>query len=636
MSTTSTSAPPRPPREGGGDGGPPSHRRATYFRMPRRRRAWPTVLIWSLWAVLGVGTGAFVATVLLLEDTLEVASPDTPVIRAASRVVDPVLPGEPLNILLIGSDKRPGKSSQGDAGRSDSLILIRMDSRRGFISMLSFPRDLYVPIPGAGTEKINAAYSLGGPEKTIETVKALTGQKVNFFINIDFAGFTNLVDAVGGVYIDVDRRYFNDNSGPGPSYATIDLQPGYQRLGGNDALDYVRYRHTDSDFARIARQQAFLSEMKRQAGRLGSLPSIPSFAKIFGENIQTNLKSVGTLLEILQQALTTDKDRVARVSISGYLDMVDSPQGGISIVRADQSEIANKVDEWLNPQFESGGPAKAVDPAGTDVLVLNGNGVLLGAEEAVAALRTKRFRARAGGNADSFGYRQSAVYYAPGQREAAKAVQTLLGPGASIAPLAESRDPVSADVVVVTGADFTGELYTPPKPTTKPLPQTVDTSSLVPILRRVQSATGMSVMVPLKVARGSQLRRVRVYRVNTGGTGPWATRLVFDAGGPSGHAYWGIEEVQWGGDGPPLLEGRTGIVTSGGRDYYTFYDGKNLARLAWRRGDMTYWVSNSLDYRLSAETMYAIAKSARTLDRAKLPRGTTDTAIPVEIEGSTP
>ena len=83
-------------------------------------------------------------------------------------------------------------------------------------------------------------------------------------INVDFGGFRRAVNYIGGVYVDVDRRYFNDNSAAASNYATIDVQPGYQKLCGKDALDYVRYRHTDNDLVRAARQQDFLRQVARQ------------------------------------------------------------------------------------------------------------------------------------------------------------------------------------------------------------------------------------------------------------------------------------------------------------------------------------------------------------------------------------
>ena len=126
---------------------------------------------------------------------------------------------------------------------------------------MSLPRDLKVQIPGHGTDKINAAYELGGPRLTLRTVKQLTGLSINHVINVTFGGFWRAVNAIGCVYADIDRRYFNDNAGV---RATINVQPGYQRLCGRKALQYVRFRHEDNDLVRSARQQDFLRQAKQQ------------------------------------------------------------------------------------------------------------------------------------------------------------------------------------------------------------------------------------------------------------------------------------------------------------------------------------------------------------------------------------
>ena len=140
---------------------------------------------------------------------------------------------------------------------------------------MSIPRDLKVEIPGHGEGKINSAFELGGkkggPRLTVRTVKKLfedaTGE--NFPITnvmiMDYGAFRRAVNYIDGVYVDVDRDYFNDNSS-GENYATIDINPGYQLLKGKDALDYVRYRHTDNDLVRAARQQDFLRQAKNAAG----------------------------------------------------------------------------------------------------------------------------------------------------------------------------------------------------------------------------------------------------------------------------------------------------------------------------------------------------------------------------------
>ena len=608
-----------------------SERPTRWYRVPRKRRRWPWVAMWAAILIVGAGAGLAVASYQLLDNTLEKASPDIELVQEAQKAVDPDVPGEPVNILLIGSDKRAGKEGAGDPGRSDSLILIRMDGDKGFISMLSFPRDLYVNIPGRGMDKINASFSAGGPAKTIETIKGLTGQPINYFVNIDFEGFRKLVDQVGGVYLDVDRKYFNKNvAGDGiDDYEEIDLKPGYQRLNGEDALDYVRYRHTDSDFARIARQQAFLSELKRQTNRFGNLPEIPAYAGIFADNITTNVRSVPRLLGIMEQSITTDKDRIARNSISGTPTM----RNGASIVEAPQSEIDAKVEAWLNPEFTQGAATAVVSPNDVQVQVLNGNGRLLDAETATDQLRQKGFDAVSGGNADSFGKPETVVAYGEGQREAARNIATLFGPSAVVAALPRTSTPDRVDVRVTVGESYDGQLVAPKKKKAQPKPvaRVVDTRSLIPLSRRIQKATGLKIMVPTRVPTGSELKVVRAYRVNTGGQGPQALKMVFRV--PSG-TYWGYQVLDWAD--PPLLEGRTGVVTSGGRQYSTFYDGKNLMRLAWQKDGVTYWISNTLDYKLSAEDMYAIAKSARPLGKVTLRPGASPVDIPIEQDAYTP
>ncbi len=213
---------------------------------------------------------------------------------------------------------------------------------------------------------------------------------------IDFTGFQKLVDEVGGVYMDVDRRYYNKQDGTAAhNYDEIDLQPGYQKLNGADALDFVRYRHTDSDYARIARQQMFLSELKRQTKQLGNLTKPTALRKIFAENIETNLTNVPKFLSILELALTAPKDRIARVSIQGSGNMIN----GASVEEVSQSEIDAKVAEWKEPEFVQGdaGNAKPVDPATVDVTVLNGSGRVLQAESVAEALNVKRYATSVGG-----------------------------------------------------------------------------------------------------------------------------------------------------------------------------------------------------------------------------------------------
>ena len=173
--------------------------------------------------------------------------------------------------MILGTDGRLGVEEAGGRRRSDTIILARLDADKSAITLMSIPRDLKVTIPGyALPDKINAAFANGGTALTLKTVKELLSTpdapfKINHVVQVTFTGFRRMVDYLDCAYVDIDHHYFNDVGGPG-GYAVIDIQPGYQKLCGADALDYVRYRHTDNDLIRGARQQDFIRQMLRQPG----------------------------------------------------------------------------------------------------------------------------------------------------------------------------------------------------------------------------------------------------------------------------------------------------------------------------------------------------------------------------------
>ena len=158
------------------------------------------------------------------------------------------------------------------------------------MTLLSFPRDLEVPIWCRGhqylPDRINSAYALGGPKCTIETVKALTGLRINYLVTVNFVGFTQVVDKLGGIWIDVDRRYFHENTGGYDQYAAINLEPGYQKVYGRNALQFVRYRHTDNDLIRNARQQLFVRAVKDKITHDFHADTIPKVIGALRKNIE--------------------------------------------------------------------------------------------------------------------------------------------------------------------------------------------------------------------------------------------------------------------------------------------------------------------------------------------------------------
>ena len=256
--------------------------------------------------------------------------------------LDDVEAGEPQTILLLGSDRRFADIRAKLRPRSDTIMLVHLDPDKHATAIMSLPRDLKVAVPGHGTRRINEAYELGGTSLTIRTVRQFLNIDVNHVINVNFGGFRRAVDRLGCVYAEVDRRYFNDHGGPG-GYATIDLKPGYQKLCGQDALDFVRYRHGDSDFVRGARQQEFLRQAKAQVGLGKLLSDRKELLRIFGAYTDTDIAngSVAEVLGLLKLAYESSKQPVTEVRFPGE----DAPGGYIEIP---EDRLIATVDRFID------------------------------------------------------------------------------------------------------------------------------------------------------------------------------------------------------------------------------------------------------------------------------------------------
>lgn len=200
---------------------------------------------------------------------------------------------ERITLLLLGIDRR-----EDEPTRSDTMILVNIDPIAKTASMLSIPRDLKVVIPGYGAHKINAAYAFGdadnlpggGPGLTINTIEANFGITINYYAQIDFHGFVNLVDTAGGITVDVPYPIKDDEyPGPGNQYMRIFFKPGWQHMDGARALQYARTRHDDGDGRRAARQQQVLLAIREQAVTLDLLPRAAELLGEFGDAIRTDL-----------------------------------------------------------------------------------------------------------------------------------------------------------------------------------------------------------------------------------------------------------------------------------------------------------------------------------------------------------
>ena len=296
--------------------------------------------------------------------------------------------GKPQTILLMGSDQRSKTSVDVRTGaytlskpNSDTMILVRLDPSKRATALLSLPRDLKVLIPGHGYGKLNAAYSLGGARLTVRTIRLLDPRlKINHVVNVDFHGFSKAVNALGCIYTDVDHHYFNQSD----LYAKIDIHAGYQRLCGQDALSYVRYRHDDNDLVRATRQQDFLRDVKSQVGAFGLINDRDKLLHIFSSYTSSDLQSRTGVLRLLKLAILSAGHPVQEIHFRAKL--------GYSYVYARKSVIAQVVSQFLGVPAASAPQPKRVHRR-------HRHGVAPGLTDASAAMRDQALQAKAQGAA---------------------------------------------------------------------------------------------------------------------------------------------------------------------------------------------------------------------------------------------
>jgi len=608
-----------------------------------------TIVGWAAVLLVMVAVGTAGGYYLYLHESVSAVNAKSVAVKKAAKSLHVPVAGEPATALVIGYDHRYADGPKAPS-RSDTIMLIRADPRLNTISLLSLPRDMWVPIhcPGRAVfdSKINAAYDYCGPAGTLATVESLTGLDINYLITVNFRGFMQIVDHVGGVYVDVDRRYLNTHSGP-TGYATINLQPGYQLLDGSDALDFVRFRHTDSDLYRVARQQLFVKALKDRVASSISVKflalKMPQLVRAITSNTevaQGGGRPIGvhTLLSYAFFAYGLPAGHVFQSKIEGL--------EGSSDLTTTQQNVNTAVQEFLHPDVESPSNATAValgekpkekapPPSQTTMTVLNGNGIAGSASTAGALLNQRGYQiltppngiaanAPSIGGIKQFGYFRSRVYFDPrqrGARPAALQVANLIG-SADIARIPASVRPFSsgAMLVAIVGQTFHNTLAPAPiDQTPKAVPPSVapasGNASALAMLEPLQHRVPFRLMEPTVVESSSILDPelpMRFYWIDGRGNHK-AIRLVYRMGG--GNKYWGIEETNWAD--APILKDRNFHRSIKGRRYDLYYNGPHLHMVVLRRAGATYWVVNSLLDELSNETMLAIAKGLAPVNRAK-------------------
>jgi LCP family protein required for cell wall assembly len=616
-----------PPRRPGGPGGRDGHPSGRSFYRTRRHpfRVLGKVVMWLVVVVL-VAAGALVGGVKLYFDysvaALVATSPEA--VAAAKELDAAPAAGEPATAIVIGYDKRAGETDAGS--RSDTVMLLRAHPERNAVTLLSFPRDLIVDIPGctghpAWTGRINEAYSYCGPRGTLLTVKELTGVPINYMITVNFRAFRTIVDRLGGVYMDVDQRYHNDNEGLGlgQTYAKINLKPGYQHLGGRSALDFVRFRHTDSDLYRVIRQQEFVKAFKQQVSSNWSLFQLPGIVRTVTENVEVakagnrplTSDEVISYAQLVYGLPAGNFQQVSLDNVSGYNELAVS-----------EGDLDAAVRRFMNPDVEASEKAldvatgqkpkgpEAPPPAEVTVEVQNGNGVAGAADEAAYLLGQIGYPTSNGGNAATFDYFHTSVRYdssVDGAELAAQQLADLFGD----ADVEQARAPLPTMVRVIVGKTFQGTLGPAPADTTperQPAAVVRDPSSVAPVLRPLRKKVDFPIMVPTVREENSSLASespVRTYRLDEEHS---ALRMTFSTGA---NEYWGIQQTSW--TEAPILNGATLERRIGGREYKLYFSSGQKHMIAFESNGGAYWVMNTLQNRLSNETMIAIARGLRPL-----------------------
>jgi LCP family protein required for cell wall assembly len=395
---------------------------------------------------------------------------------------------EPRNFLLVGVDSAanlaaddPARAGRGNVGglRSDTMMILRLEPGTERASLLSLPRDLWVPLASGGSQRINSAIQSGGPGELIDTIESYLGIPVHHYIQVDFAGFQELVDVVDGVEV-----YFANPARDSRSGLDVD-ETGCVTLDGQQALSYVRSRHLQvyedgrwrsdgsADLGRISRQQDFIVRALRRAVDQGVRNPVT-----LDRLVNAGLDTV-TVDDLLTADDFIDLARAFRGFDPGSLDLYSLPVvsgtvGGASILRL--------VDERAQPTLDRfrGTDTGDLQPSDVRVRVLNGSGITGQAGQAGDDLAGVGFGTAGTGEAERFDVTETLVRYTSGGEAKADLVARHLDPSARL-ELVEG--PLEADVVVVTGSQYAGVRATPRPPgpsttaTTAPTPSTTTTTT---------------------------------------------------------------------------------------------------------------------------------------------------------------
>ncbi|WP_127530020.1 LCP family protein [Paenibacillus kobensis] len=249
---------------------------------------------------------------------------------------------KPFSLLLLGVDQR-----ENETGRSDTMMVAVVRPTDRAVLLISIPRDTYTEIIGKDkSDKITHAFAYGGAKMSIETVENLFGTTINHYATINFSGFRNLIDAMGGVALPIGKDIVNS----GKDHEKFVVKANQPSYNGQDALNYVRYREdAGGDVSRTGRQQAFLDAIMKKASGVGQWNNIPEYVGIMGEDFSTDM-TPEMMVGLAKTMLQSDSRTIYSHTLTGSGHRLTA--GGTWYYFADEDDVAASADlieSWLNP-----------------------------------------------------------------------------------------------------------------------------------------------------------------------------------------------------------------------------------------------------------------------------------------------
>jgi LCP family protein required for cell wall assembly len=371
---------------------------------------------------------------------------------------------ERVNILLLGIDQR-----ENDPGpwRTDTMILLSIDPATDSAAMLSIPRDLWTTIPGFGESRINTAHLLGdahdypggGVALAKKTVWHTFGVPVHYYVRINFTGFEKLVDAVGGLTIDVEEP-IHDEEYPDGSYGTmvVDIPAGLQQMDGQTALQYARSRHGSDDFDRMARQQAVIMAARDKALSLDiPISRIPKLLELAGDTVKTDL-TLEEMIALAKIAKRIDRSAIEHSVIDDSMTTtVITPENWMVEV-ADWEKVQTLVEELFPSPVPSAAPTPSLSESRLQaekarIVLQNGTLVPGLAQKTELLLREEGFDVVHYENADRFDYKSTTFVSYSDKPYTLDALATALGVDADEV-FEEESSPADIDIRVILGRDY--------------------------------------------------------------------------------------------------------------------------------------------------------------------------------------